>query len=154
MGNVLYPVLMLIAGIGIPVMAALNAGLGVRLQSPSAAVFILCVVALVLAAIGLAITATPSQAAIKATPIQYYLAGTLFIFYIATITIAAPRIGVGNAVFFVLLGQLISAALLDHYGLWGMPVAQITPKRILGILLMTVGIYLARKEVVPSLPNL
>jgi transporter family-2 protein len=35
-----YAVLMLFAGIGIPIMATLNSGLGVKLQSPALAVSI------------------------------------------------------------------------------------------------------------------
>jgi transporter family-2 protein len=45
-------------------------------------------------------------------------------FYVLTITWIAPTFGIGNAVFFVLLGQLVSAALIDHFGLFG---AQVTP---------------------------
>ena len=35
------------------------------------------------------------------------------------ITFAAPRIGLANAVFFVLLGQLLMAAAIDHFALLG-----------------------------------
>jgi transporter family-2 protein len=45
-------------------------------------------------------------------------------FYVLSITWIAPTFGVGNAVFFVLLGQLVSAAMIDHFGLFG---AQVTP---------------------------
>ena len=37
-----YALLMLVAGIGIPVMATLNGGLGIKLQSPALAATILC----------------------------------------------------------------------------------------------------------------
>jgi transporter family-2 protein len=45
-------------------------------------------------------------------------------FYVLSITYIAPTFGVGNAVFFVLLGQLVSAAIIDHFGLFG---AQVKP---------------------------
>ena len=67
--------------------------------------------------------------------------------YVLSITWAAPRIGIGNAVFFVLLGQLIAAALIDHFGLWGAMVATLTPRRLVGIAVMAQGVYLARKPV-------
>lgn len=41
-----YAVMMLVAGIGIPILAALNAALGLRLESPVAAAVILFCVAL------------------------------------------------------------------------------------------------------------
>ena len=143
--------LMLLAGIGIPVMAALNAGLGVRLESAMGAVVILCCVALSLACLTLMFTARPDVKALSTTPPVYFLAGFLFIFYIAGITFAAPRIGLANAVFLVLLGQLISAAVIDHFGLFGAPVSPVTQKRLLGIAFMVVGVYLARKEIIPTL---
>jgi transporter family-2 protein len=34
-------------------------------------------------------------------------------------TWVAPKFGVGNAICMVLLGQLISMAIIDHYGLLG-----------------------------------
>ena len=37
------------------------------------------------------------------------------VFYILSITTIAPKFGIGNAVFFVLIGQLASAAVIDHF---------------------------------------
>jgi len=48
-------------------------------------------------------------------------------------------------VFFVLLGQLAAAAAIDHYGLWGALKAEITVRRVIGIVVMAIGVYLARK---------
>ena len=148
----LLSALMLIAGIGIPIMAAWNAGLGSRIDHPLAAVVILCAVALVIGVVLLAFTGLPDVSNIKTVPPLYFFAGTLFVLYIASITFAAPRIGLANAVFFVLLGQLISAAMIDHFGWWGSIQSPITTKRIIGILVMAVGVYLARKDVTGSLP--
>ena len=57
----------------------------------------------------------------------------------------APRIGVANAVFFVLLGQLVSAALMDQFGLFGALKSPLTTLRIIGIVFMVIGTYLARR---------
>ena len=56
-------------------------------------------------------------------------------------------IGLGNAIFFVLLGQIVAAAIIDHFGLLGAIQSAITPKRALGLVVMAVGLYLARKPV-------
>jgi len=45
--STVYAVTMLFAGIGIPIMAALNAGLGTRLESPALAAAVLFLVAMV-----------------------------------------------------------------------------------------------------------
>lgn len=140
-----YALVMLAAGIGIPVLAALNAGLGTRLGSPVAAAAILFVVALLTTLMVLAIKGAPALAAVVTAPRHLFLAGLLVAFYILSITIIAPKFGVGNAVFFVLLGQLISAALIDHFGLFGARVSPLSLSRAGGIALMAAGVFLTQK---------
>jgi transporter family-2 protein len=137
--------LMLAAGVGIPIMATLNAGIGQQLQSPVAATVILFGIGLILAGIALAFSGVPSAGQFKAVEPWRYLGAVLVVFYILAVTWAAPRIGVGNAIFFVLVGQLIAAAAIDHYGLWGAIQSSLTWRRAAGIVVMMIGVYLARK---------
>ena len=137
--------LMLAAGIGIPIMATLNAGIGQQLQSPVAATVVLFGVGLVLAGLALAFTGVPDAAQVRAVEPWRLLGAVLVVFYILSVTWAAPRIGVGNAIFFVLVGKLIAAAAIDHYGLWGAIQSSLTWRRAIGIGVMMIGIYLARK---------
>jgi transporter family-2 protein len=137
--------LMLAAGIGIPIMATLNAGVGQQLHNPVAASVTLFVVALILSGVALLATGVPSASQLAAVPAWRYLGAALVVFYILSITWAGPRIGIGNAVFFVLLGQLIATAAIDHWGLWGAPVTPLSVKRALGIAVMAAGVWLAKK---------
>jgi transporter family-2 protein len=57
----------------------------------------------------------------------------------------APHFGIGNAIFFVLVGQMLSAALIDHYGLFGAQINQLSVARTLGIFVMVFGIWLTQK---------
>ncbi|MCZ8098065.1 MAG: DMT family transporter [Burkholderiales bacterium] len=146
MQGLLAHILMLVAGVGIPVMAALNAHLGARLQSPLAAVAVLSGVALVFT---LGLMATQPRAnwqALSSAPPPLLLAGLLFVLYIGGITWTAPRIGLGNAVLMVLVGQLVSAALIDHFGLAGAIAAPLTFQRVTGLSLVVIGALLARKD--------
>ncbi len=139
--------LMLAAGVGIPVMAALNSGLGQQLQSPVAATAILFGGGLVVALAALAISGTaPPAGRFTGVPLHFYLGAVFVVFYILSITFAAPRIGLGNAIFLVLLGQLLAAALIDHFGLLGAVQSPLTWRRAAGLALMAVGVYLARKR--------
>lgn len=141
-----YAVIMLAAGIGIPVLAALNAQLGARIGSPIAAAVILFVVAFCGALFMLFVTSsTPHVLQTSEQPKHLFLAGLLVAFYVISITWVAPKFGVGNAVFFVLLGQLISAAIIDHFGLMGALQKPISPSRALGIGIMAVGVLLTQK---------
>ncbi len=138
--------LMFLTGVGIPIMATFNGGLGVQLGSPVAASLILLGVGgAVAGVILLVVGGAPSAEAFTFDRPYLYLGGFFVLFYILSITWAGPKMGIGNAVFFVLLGQLVAAALIDHYGLWGALKSEITPRRIAGIALMAAGVYLARK---------
>lgn len=137
--------LMFVSGIGIPVMATMNARLGQQLASPAAATAVLFLGGLLLSCLALAFAGLPRLHDVATTP-RYLLIGPVFIvFYVLAITWASPRIGVGNAVFFVLLGQLIAAATIDHLGLLGALRTTLTARRAAGLAVMALGVYLARK---------
>ncbi|MEP3035703.1 MAG: DMT family transporter [Pseudoruegeria sp.] len=140
-----YAVIMLAAGLGIPILAALNAALGVRLGSPFAAGLCLFAVGLSAAAVMVVITGPAPLAKLPGTPIHLFGAGLLMAFYALSITWVAPRFGVGNAVFFVLLGQLISAAVIDHFGLFGAKISPLSLTRASGIAFMAAGVFLTQR---------
>lgn len=135
---------MLVAGLGIPVMAALNAGLGAKLQSPALAASILFLVA-VTASLGFLFlfAGVPKPIPKASIPIYSYFGGLFVVFYILSITWIAPKFGVGNAVALVLLGQLISMSIIDHYSLLGAPHHPISLQRSVGLVFMAVGVFLA-----------
>ena len=141
-----YALTMLAAGIGIPVLAALNAALGQRLGSPLAAGVILFVVAFLSALIVAGASGhLPRISGAATAPKHLFLAGCLVAFYVLSITWVAPKFGIGNAVFFVLLGQLISAAAIDHFGLFGAQVSPLSLTRAGGIGLMAAGVWLTQQ---------
>ena len=69
----------------------------------------------------------------------------LIVFYILSITTIAPKFGVGNAVFFVLVGQLVSAAIIDHFSLFGSTGSPLTIVRTLGISVMALGVWITQQ---------
>ena len=141
-----YAAIMLAAGIGIPVLAALNAALGQRIGSPAmAALCLFCVAGAVTLFVVLATGGGRGFSELAAQPRHLYLAGALVAFYILSITFIAPHFGIGNAVFFVLLGQLIAAAAIDHFGLCGARISPLTLPRASGIALMALGLALTQR---------
>ncbi|WP_299937581.1 DMT family transporter [uncultured Pelagimonas sp.] len=140
-----YALLMLAAGIGIPVLAALNAALGTRLGSPISAAMILFCVAMLSTALVWIVGGRPSLSAAADAPKHLFLGGVLVAFYVLSITFVAPRFGIGNAVFFVLLGQLISAAAIDHFGLFGAQVTALNLTRAAGISVMVLGVWITQR---------
>jgi transporter family-2 protein len=140
-----HATIMLASGIGIPLLAVLNAQLGARIGSPvSAAVVLFAVAFAASVALGL-IVGLEGLAQIPGQPKHLFAAGLLVAFYVISVTWIAPRFGVGNAIFFVLAGQLASAAVIDHFALFGARHTPLTGTRAAGILLMALGVLLTQK---------
>lgn len=140
-----YALVMLIAGVGIPLLAALNAALGQHMGAPAAAATILFSVAFLGSATVWLATGAQGMGMAASAPKHLFLAGLLVAFYVLSVTWIAPRFGVGNAVFFVLLGQLISAAAIDHFGLFGARISPLTLTRAAGITVMALGVWITQR---------
>ena len=141
-----YIALSTTGGILIPIMAALSGALGRTLDNPWAAAAIVSAgaFALVLAFTLATGSMSVSWDALKqARPLQL-LAGVGFAFYLLSITWVGPRFGIGNAVMFVLGGQIISSALIDHFALFGAPHKPIDLLRATGLVIMAIGIVIAQ----------
>ncbi|HVY84376.1 MAG TPA: DMT family transporter [Caulobacterales bacterium] len=141
-----YSALSLIAGILIPILAALSGAMGRTLGNPSIAALITTggAFALVLAytlASG-PLRVAPGSFALL-TPLQM-AAGFGMAFYVTSITFLAPRFGVGNAVMLVVAAQIASSAAIDHFGLFGAPQKPIDWLRALGLAVMVVGVVIAQ----------
>lgn len=141
---VFYAALMLVAGLGIPIFAALNGELGAKLQNPALAATISLFVGIV-ASLGFLFMSGGIHrvGSVSSVPIHSYIGGLFIVFYILSVTWVAPRFGVGNAIAFALLGQLISMAIIDHYSLLGALHHPISIKRASGLFFMAIGVFLA-----------
>lgn len=141
-----FALIMLAAGVGIPVLAALNAQLGGRIGSPAAAAAVLFCVALgVAVAVAILTGGTGALGALPQQPAHLFLGGVLIAFYVLSITWVAPRFGIGNAIVCVLLGQMAAATAIDHWGLFGAAVRPLTALRGAGVGLMALGVLLVQK---------
>ncbi len=142
--TIFYALVMLAVGLGIPMFAALNGGLAARLQNPMlASTFALLAAIAVIVTTLLLTEGVPRLRFDASIPVWFYFGGVFVAIYILGMTWIAPRFGVGNAVAFVLLGQLISMALIDHFGWFGAARFPITPQRVAGLVLMSAGVFLA-----------
>jgi transporter family-2 protein len=74
--SIFYALLMLIAGLGIPIMAALNGGLGAKIQSPAFATSILFLVGGVIAFGYMFLSdGMPKSSPVEPIPIYFYFGG-------------------------------------------------------------------------------
>jgi bacterial/archaeal transporter family-2 protein len=76
-------------------------------------------------------------------PAWLWVGGLMSIYIVLAITVGPPRIGVAATVGVVIAGNLVSAAVIDRYGLFGQDVIPIDRWRLLGLLLLAVGAALS-----------
>lgn len=142
-GAIFYALLMIVAGFGIPIMAALNGNLGTKLHNPLLATTVLFIVGGVSSFVYMVLSGgTPKLTSQEPIPFYFYMGGLLVAFYIFSITWVAPKFGLGNAISFVLLGQLISMTIIDNYSLLGAQQHPLSLARTLGLIFMVLGVFL------------
>jgi len=93
-----------------------------------------------------AIEGTPKVFLGAKAPFYFYLGGLFIVVYVLGITWVAPRFGIGNAISFVLLGQLISMMTIDQFGLMGAPQISLTLPRLVGLVFMVMGVFLVVRK--------
>lgn len=77
---------------------------------------------------------------LKYLPIIFFLPGMLGVITILLNNISIPKIGVTLAVGAGLFGQLAMSAIVEHFGLFGMPVNRLKKGKILGFSIISLGI--------------
>ncbi|MGQ9712131.1 MAG: DMT family transporter, partial [Desulfotomaculales bacterium] len=78
-------------------------------------------------------------------PWYTYLGGILGVLIIYAVVRSIPRVGVAPATTAIILGQVLTAALIDHLGLFGMQKLPFTWYRLVGAALMAAGAWLMLK---------
>jgi transporter family-2 protein len=107
-----------VAGALLPLQALINGRLGGHLGSPfwAAALQNLVGAACMLGVVAALRPALPSGGQLAGVPPWAWVGGALGMIYVVVALLAAPRLGAGPAMSGIILGQLVSALLLDHFG--------------------------------------
>ena len=142
-----YLLLALIAGTMMPTQAAVNNKMAAVVDSPILAAFISFFVGTVGLLIFMIATGTPlaNLASAKNAPPIAWIGGLMGAFFVAATVTLVPRLGVAMTFSLIVAGQMLITLVLDHFGVLGVPVKEISLMRILGILLITGGVVLVRR---------
>jgi transporter family-2 protein len=141
-----YVALSLLAGVFIPIMAALSGGMSRAVGNAQIASLLVVTGAFLMVLAFTLATASGGFSMARlahATPLQL-ASGFAMAFYLLSITYLAPRFGVGNAVMLVVAGQIASSAVIDHFGLFGAPHKPIDLLRAAGLAIMVTGVVIAQ----------
>ncbi|MCF1749577.1 MULTISPECIES: DMT family transporter [Mariniradius] len=146
--NKIYLVLALVAGFVLPLQIAFNNKLtsfsGNAITS-SLISFSVGTIALVVYSISNPSAMYKSFLQIGQSPPYAWLGGLVGAFYIISTIVASPRIGIAVFLGLVVCGQMVTSLLLDHYGLFGMPVKPFNWVKGIGLILVIAGIFLIKK---------
>lgn len=139
-------VLAFAAGSLIPVQTSMNATLGRALGSPLlASLFVFAIALVVVAAMVLSTRmAPPSTASLQSVPLATWFGGVIGVFYIVALASLAPRLGVGVVTALVVAGQVVTGAVLEHFGLFGLPQVPFGIARAAAVSLIVGGIALLK----------
>jgi transporter family-2 protein len=146
--DLIYLALALITGALIPIQSSTNAAFSKSIGNPLITGLVVFVVGLagMIIFILLARISFPKSQQLVSAPLYGYLGGIIVATYVVMITMLVPKIGVGTAIGLIVTGQIICAVMIDHFGLFNVPVHSISVSRIGGMLLMVGGVYLAMRK--------
>jgi transporter family-2 protein len=64
--------------------------------------------------------------------------------YVVILVLAAPKLGAGATVAFVVLGQILASVTIDHFGILEFPLHPLSWARFAGVALMIAGVALVK----------
>jgi transporter family-2 protein len=140
----LVPVfLAILAGIAATVQASLNSGLA---RSTGLAPALIVNTVVVLAGTICFWWLTDGRPVFHAPGVHwvYYLGGLGGFIVIGSLAFGFPRLGAGWTIALMVFGQTIAALTIDHFGCFGMAPIEISLKRVLGLLIVVVGVAVFR----------
>ena len=78
--------------------------------------------------------------AIPSQPWWKLIGGILGAIVVFTTVLLAPKLGITAMLFFIIVGQLITAATIDHFGLIGMPIREVNITKFIGLIIVAFGL--------------
>lgn len=140
--------LALSVGLLIPFQGIMTASLSQKLDNPylSAVINFGGGLIIFLMALMFSMNSFPAVKKLSTIPWYLYLGGVVGSVFILGALFSLPKIGSMSFFALVIFGQLITTLLVDHYGVFGVPIHRIDITRIAGLLLLIAGTILVIKK--------
>ena len=138
-----YLIVALAAGVALATQSAINTQLAKAMSGEAViATFIsFAVGTIVLFFIALAKTDLwGNLSAIPSQPWWKLIGGVLGAVVVFTTVLLAPKLGITAMLFFIIVGQLIMATTIDHFGLIGMPIREVNITKFIGLIIVAFGL--------------
>ena len=148
MSNIyLYMLIALLAGAMMPTQAATNHKMALVVGNPIVSAFISFVVGTLALFVYLLMSGVSlgSLASAKEAPAIAWIGGLLGAFFVTAAVTLVPKLGVAMTFSLIIAGQMIVTLVIDHFGLLGVAVKEVSLARIAGIVLIAAGVVLIRR---------
>ena len=135
------------SGVAMAVQGSINSALG-KVVGLLESTFIVHLVGLLLVLILLFVfkLGDGNLVEIQKAPWYSYFGGVLGVIIIYSVVLAIPKVGVAPATTAIILGQVFTAGLIDHFGLFELKKIPFNYYKVLGVLLMAGGAWLVLKK--------
>ena len=146
--NYLWTVLAFSIGCFIPFQGIITSNLAQKIQHPFGAAFINFLGGLTLFALAISFSsvALPSFKKVSAIPWYLFTGGIIGSAFIFGAVFALPKIGASSFFGQIVLGQLLMTLIVDHYGVFGLPIHKIDSPRVLGMSMLIAGSFLILRK--------
>lgn len=146
-----YMIWAIVIGVVIAIQASTNTALRIQLGSPWISALTNFAVGIIALLIIILIIKPETFAGMKpmfngGVPLWKMLGGLMGAFFVVSVTVLAPHLGVGKVIILYLFGQIVMSIIVDHFGLFGMPMDRITVQKAIGIALLIGGVILTQKK--------
>ncbi len=140
----LYFLIAFIAGAVTPLQAGINGALRDKLGHPLHATMANFVGGSIFVALLVLIfrVPIPATAAIASAPWWSWTGGICGVTLVCGSIIAVQKLGYAGLVIGILAGQVVCSLVMDHFGVLGIAVREITPVRLIGVVLVIGGVAL------------
>ncbi|MEL6140873.1 MAG: DMT family transporter [Bacteroidota bacterium] len=143
---ILYLLMAIIAGVLVPVQSALNAQLGNGVKSSAYAAllsFTVGVIGMTVYCLVAKVDFTQIKAGFQ-LPWYSWIGGLMGAFFVLTLIVAPPKLGMALTLGITVAAQLIFGLLMDQFGWFGVPKFSINWVKVIGVGLIIGGVVLLR----------
>ncbi|PRX27738.1 transporter family-2 protein [Orenia metallireducens] len=143
MEGIIFIIVAAVSGLAMAIQGSLNSVLG-KVVGQLEATFVVHIIATVLVALLLfALSLGKGDwSQLAEAPWYTYLGGLLNVIILYGVIYSIPHLGVANATTAIVAGQVLTAVLVDHFGLFGLEKIEFHWIQLVGLLLLAVGVKL------------
>lgn len=140
--SLLYLLLAAVAGLTMATQGSINSMLGKKIGILEASFIVHLTAAIILIILLFLNISKGNLMAWREAPWYLYLGGILGVIISYTVIVSIPKLGVAVATTAIIAAQVFTAAIIDHFGIFGLEKVPFTWVKVIGIIFLATGVRL------------